>query len=239
MLRQHDVRNGLLRALPAECWPAFAPHLDRVTLQEGEVLASPDEPIGALFFPEGAVISLLDAIGDAQRVEIGLVGYEGMIGWPVLLRASCSPFEATVQLGGSTAVRIGAAPFVAACRRSAAAERLFLAFVQTLTAQLGRTVASTLCDPVERRLGRWLLMWHDRVSCDEIDLTHRHIASMLSLRRASVTDALHVLEGEGMIRCRRKRVTIRSRAALRTLAAASYGCPEACYREMIGPFGKG
>ena len=42
-------------------------------------------------------------------------------------------------------------------------------------------------------------MAQDRVDDDEIPLTHEFLAMMLGTRRASVTDALHVLEECGTI----------------------------------------
>jgi hypothetical protein len=48
--------------------------------------------------------------------------------------------------------------------------------------------------PVER-LARWLLMCHDRVGGNEVAVTHDFLSMMLSVRRPSVTTALHVLEG--------------------------------------------
>jgi hypothetical protein len=61
---------------------------------------------------------------------------------------------------------------------------------------------------------------------------------MVAAQRTGVTHALHMLEGEGMIRARRGRVTILDRTRLMRLAADSYGVPEAEYRRLIGSFGK-
>jgi hypothetical protein len=38
-------------------------------------------------------------------------------------------------------------------------------------------------------------MAQDRIGSDEINVTHDVLALMLGVRRASVTDALHILEG--------------------------------------------
>lgn len=54
--------------------------------------------------------------------------------------------------------------------------------------------------PVEVRLARWLLMAHDRADGDELALTNDYMAVMLAVRRPSVTTALHVLEGNRLIR---------------------------------------
>ena len=111
-------------------------------------------------------------------------------------------------------------------------------FVQSMFAQIGQTAISNVNDPIQGRLCRWLLMNHDRLEGDEIQLSHSEIGNMLGVRRASVTDALHILEGEGLIRAKRKSICVRDRARLRACAGDNYGFAESEYRRLIGPFGK-
>lgn len=82
-------------------------------------------------------------------------------------------------------------------------------------------------------------MCHDREDGDKIAITHEFMAMMISADRSSVTVALHVLEGLGMIRSKRGRVLITDRLKLEALAGENYGRPEAEYRRLISPFGKG
>jgi hypothetical protein len=49
---------------------------------------------------------------------------------------------------------------------------------------------------------------------------------MLSVRRPSVTTALHVLEGKRFIRSERGRITIRDRRGIEEFAGSAYGKPE-------------
>lgn len=69
-------------------------------------------------------------------------------------------------------------------------------------------------------------MSHDRVDGDEIALTHDFISLMLSVRRPSVTTALHVLEGKRFIRSERGRIMIRDRRGIEEFAGNAYGKPE-------------
>ena len=62
---------------------------------------------------------------------------------------------------------------------------------------------------------------------------------MLAVRRSSVTVTLHTLEGTRAIRGTRGTVTVIDRERLEDIAGLSYGEPEAEYRRLIGPFGKG
>lgn len=65
------------------------------------------------------------------------------------------------------------------------------------------------------------------------------MATMLAVRRSSVTVTLHELEASGAaIRATRGRVTILDRARLATVAGESYGQPELEYGRLIATFGK-
>jgi hypothetical protein len=61
---------------------------------------------------------------------------------------------------------------------------------------------------------------------------------MLGVRRATVTDTLHVLEGRWRSGIRAVRSWCGDRAVLEELAGHSYGYAEAHYRSLIGPFGR-
>jgi hypothetical protein len=58
---------------------------------------------------------------------------------------------------------------------------------------------------------------------------------MLCVRRSGVTTALHVLEGEGMIKSMRCLIRVVDRAKLERLAADSYGMPESEYNRVFEP----
>jgi CRP-like cAMP-binding protein len=77
--------------------------------------------------------------------------------------------------------------------------------------------ANALCT-VEERLARYLLAYGERSPADELNLTHGMLSRMLGVRRAGVTDALHLLEGKGAIRNTRRVVTIRDREMLRQIS---------------------
>ena len=104
---------------------------------------------------------------------------------------------------------------------------------------MARAITSSLQHPVEQRVARWLLMRHDRVGGDILAVHHDDIAGSMNVRRASVTDRLHLIEGERLIRCSRGRIAIRDRCGLEALAGEAYGAAEAQYRLLIAPFGKG
>ena len=87
---------------------------------------------------------------------------------------------------------------------------------------------------IEERLARWLLMVQDRIDGDEAALTHDFIAIMLGVRRPGVTDAIHALEGKGLVRATRGALRIVDREGLEALAGGAYGLPEKEYRRLFG-----
>jgi CRP-like cAMP-binding protein len=236
LIDQSSCRNLLLRSLREDDFALIAPSLSRVSLGASEVLAGPGEPINAVCFPEEGIITLSDLTDEGGRIGIGHTGYEGFVGWPTLLGSTLSPHEARSMAAGGSALRISSDALREACRVSEPLRELLLRFVQAFVVQLGRTVVSSLTQPVEVRLSRWALMAHDRIEGDEIRVTHDEVAVMLALRRASVTDALHILEGEGLIRARRGRVLVRDRGGLKRLAGGTYGYFESEYSRLIAPF---
>ena len=76
---------------------------------------------------------------------------------------------------------------------------------------------------METRLARWLLMCHDRVDGDDIQITHDFLSMMLGVRRAGVTTTIHILEGNGLIRAKRGVITVLDRDKLEELADNAYG----------------
>jgi CRP-like cAMP-binding protein len=233
------VGNWLLRTLRTDDYAYIRPHLEPVALNEGHIIVAQDEPITFVCFPESGVTSVADVQADGSRVEVALIGREGMTNSHLLLGCDLAPHEAIVQIGGGRSLRLSAERLHSFCQDRPAARALFLRYIHALSVQTARTLASNLRDCVEKRLSRWLLMCHDRVDGDEIRLSHDHIARMLGVRRATVTEAVHLLEGRLAIKNTRGLIQVRDRHVLEGLAADSYGFAEAHYRRLIGPFDHG
>ena len=229
--------NLLLGALAEEDLAFLEPRLELVTLPQGEVLVRQGDPIAYVYFPQSGVVTLGDVAADGSKLEVALVGREGMINAQFLLGCKQVPHEAFVQIGGE-ALRIAAHDLEALCARSPLAQGLFLRFIHALSVQATKTLASKVRDTVVKRLSRWLLMCHDRIDGDEINLIHQDIGRLLGVRRATITDTLHIMEGLGALRNTRARIVLRDRERLEQLAGGTYGLAEAEYRDLIGPFGK-
>lgn len=230
--------NLLIRSLGADDQNLLEPYFTRIAIDEDDVLATAGQAIDTVCFLEGGVASYSRLSSSGARTGIAMVGYEGFAGWHVLLGCHLSSYDIAVAVGGQTALRIAVPDLLAACARSPALQGLLMRFVQSFFAQLSQTAISNVSDSVQHRLCRWLLMNHDRLPGDEIQLSHNEIGNMLGVRRASVTDALHILEGEGLITAKRRSICVRDRRRLRDCGGENYGFAEAEYSRLIAPFGK-
>jgi CRP-like cAMP-binding protein len=190
-----------------------------------------NQPIDHVYFVERGVLSIL-ADSSQGRVEVGMIGPEGVGGVSAVLGVDRSPYAFMAQAEGE-ALRISAAELRAAYQQSPGISALLGRFLHALMVQTAQTAFANATLNVEARLARWILMTHDRVGCDDLPLTHDFLSMMLAVRRPGVTTATHVLEGAKMIRATRGQITVLDRDRLRDLADGAYGLAEAEYERVM------
>lgn len=229
--RQSD--NFLLQNLSPADFALVGPQLERVPFRMGDTLARAGDPIAHVYFPEGAIAGILAPLDGEHRFAVALVGQEGFIGWPLVLGDDRWPYEVAMRAEDGEALRLPARALTDAVERSATLRHTMLRFTSVLMTQMASTIVSSLAHPVERRMARWILLYHDRVRADEICMTHEEFRLMLGVRRSSVTDALHRLEDAQAVRTARGRVVVVDRGKLMALAGETYGRPEREYRRLI------
>jgi len=230
-LQQKSVRNRLLAGLTPGDFASIQTHLEPVELELRQVLINPNQPIEHLYFPETGYASVTTN-GHGSKIEIGIIGREGVVGVPVALATDRIPFEVFIQLAGR-ALRITTAQLEQAIAASPTLHRSLLRYAQALTVQTSGTAFANAEHTVEMRLARWVLMCHDRIDGDEFAITHEFMSMMLGVRRAGVTTATHILEGNGLIRAKRGSITVLNREGLLALADDAYGLPEAEYERLM------
>lgn len=225
MLEKREApRNMILRSLaPAELRTICA-SLHRADLLPMERLSDIGGPPQGIWFPESGFISVLVRDGRNVETEVAMVGREGAAGAAISSATRATGFHFVAQ-------QRGVAHFIAedeleAAQNAAPGLRSALAVaVTSLLAQVASTAHANARGRVVERLARWLLMAHDRVDADVLFLTHEVLAVMLGVRRVGVTNALHILEGERLIRAHRGRIRIVERAGLMAVANGLYAPP--------------
>jgi CRP-like cAMP-binding protein len=183
------LANSLLAALPAAEYRHLLAGLVSVTLKLGEVLHEPSAPIRYVYFPVGCVVCLMTAVAGHKAVEVGLVGYEGMVGMSLVLgtgAAACS-VRAVVAASGA-ALRMEAARFQNGFLQCALLQQELYRYTYAMLVRTRQTIACNCFHLSDARLARWLLMASERAQSEQLFLTQTFLADMLGLRRGTVTE---------------------------------------------------
>jgi CRP-like cAMP-binding protein len=222
-------QNKLLAALSSDDFALLEARLEPLTLKSKQMLEPANKAIKHNYFIASGLASVIAIGRNGHRLEVGIIGREGMTGLPVVLGNDRSPNETFIQVEGSGA-RVAADDLRQAMRQSASLSRVLLNFVNAFLIQTSHTALSNGTATIEERLARWLLMAQDRLDGDKVPLTHEFLSLMLGVRRAGVTGALNQLDRKGVIRLCRGRIEIVDRDGLINSANGSYGIPEAMAR---------
>jgi CRP-like cAMP-binding protein len=225
-------RNRLLAVLSHADRDLLIPALETIDLDVRHILEVPNDPISHVYFVESGLVSVVGAAALNHRIEIGMVGYEGMTGLSIVLGGDRSANETLVQSSGA-ASRISTESLRGMLEASRSLTATLLRYVNVFMVQGSQTALANGRGRLDERLARWLLMWDDRVQPDAVAVTHEFLALLLGVRRQGVTVALHELEGKGLIRATRGEVRILDRAGLELAASGFYGVPEAEYARSI------
>ena len=226
------VRNRLLSALGADDFALLEPKLERVPLVFDTVLIS-YQPIEHVYFPESGIVSAIIHTEEG-RIEVGMIGREGMVGVPVILGLDQSPHSFLIQ-GAGEALRIPTQDLRAAIAERPSIFRPLGLFTHTLMVQIGQTAYANVVHNTEVRLARWILLTQDRLDTEELPLTHEFLSAMLGVRRPGVTSATHTLEASGSIRNKRGRIEVLRRDNLLELTGDAYQAGVDEYERVMGP----
>ena len=227
------TENQILGALPPEDRERIAAHLEPVELPHGHVIYHVDQQMEHVYFPTNSMVSLVSQLSDGTSIEVGVTGFEGMVGLPVMLGVDRSPHECITQINDG-AMRAKADSIRSEFKRGGALQDLLLRYSQSLMLTVSQVAACNRVHTVGERLARWLLMSYDRCPISELPLTQDFLAIMLGTRRAGVTEAAVILQAEGVINYRRGRITMTDREGLEETACECYKIIKAEFDRLPG-----
>jgi len=226
------IRNRLLSMLTPADWSLLVPHLEPVTMRERQVIEVPQKPIAHAYFLEIGVASVVAVDSEDHRIEVGVIGYEGVTGVPLIMGDNRAQHSTYMQIPGS-GHRVSADRLRAAIGQSESLRALMLKSAQGFMIQTAHTALANGRAKLEQRLARWLLMALDRLTTDTVPLTHEFLAVMLGVRRAGITVAIHGFERRGLVTTRRGQLTVVDRGGIEQIAGSFYGTPEAELRRLL------
>ena len=232
MQQIRSFENAILAQLPAVEIDAIFAHLEPIDLPLGFCIVPAGETVDYVYFLERGLGSIVVVSPAGKKAEAGMFGFEGFAPTPPAVGFGISLYEVIVQSPGN-GYRIKVAAFSELMELCPIFVQILHRVSHNLATQASYTALSNGVHLTDVRLARWLLMCHDRVG-SKIIITHEYISLLLAVRRASVTDALHVLEGKGFIKSERRLVLVRNRAAMEIFARDAYGQPEKEYRQLFG-----
>ena len=213
--------NCLLAELPQPEFERLIPHLSIKLLHLGDVLANAGDVVEYVYFPLSGVISHVLTSEEGTDVEVGLHGHEGLSGLEAIFLDGRMLYRASVQVPGR-ALRLPAEFFRAQFDMGGVLQKIALRHLQTASALTAQSVLCNRLHTTEERLCRWLLMVHDRVQGDQMELTQEFIANMLGTRRSGVTVACGALKNAGFIEYERGCITVLDRQGLEDSSCECY-----------------
>jgi CRP-like cAMP-binding protein len=160
-------------------------------------------------------------MGNGAAIEVGNIGREGLAGVSAALGVLTTPHKHLVQAEGA-ALRMDAVALARECEKDGPLRRVLVRYHTYFLFQVSQAGACNGIHSVHQRCCRWLLMSHDRIGSDDLPLTHEFLATMLGVRRVSVTLVLHPLQELGLIRTARGRITVRDRKGLEVATCECY-----------------
>lgn len=228
------ARNRLIDGLPAATTRSLLAESRTIDLEIGQVLADAGELVARIVFPTTAIVLVTAQVRGHEPLEIGMIGFEGMLGATLGLGVERHPLRAIIQ-GRGVALEIPADSFRRQLNHSKALNGAVHGYLFVLAEQLAQTAACNAFHKVSARLARWLLMMDDRARGEPLELTHLFLSRMLGVRRSAVTIAAGQLQEQETIRYARGNIQVLSRPGLEAAACECYPSAQAAYRRQFGP----
>ena len=225
--------NKLLARLPPDEYRRLLPDLATIHLRPKRVLLKPHVAVRKLYFLAGGVCSITQVTADGQMAGVALVGNEGVVGLTAFGGDPESGQTAVVEIADGSAQAMDAKVFRREVNRGTTFKDLMHHYMQAFVESLMQSVACNALHPIEKRCARCLLDIRDRVGRDEFPLTQEILATMLGVRRASVTLAAGALHRAGLIDHAHKRITILDPAGLESAACECYAITKAHFARLL------
>ncbi|QOZ23906.1 Crp/Fnr family transcriptional regulator [Bradyrhizobium sp. CCBAU 51753] len=218
LVQRLNVKNAVLNALPPVDFERLRPCLRPVLFKRNSVLEEQSRPIENICFIEAGLVSLRRK-SSTSSVEIALIDSRGILGISGLLGMHMAGHQSiAVTSGMMLCMRVS--DLLSIMETQPDIRKHLLCGLQALLLHTSQVALCALSHSLAQRVAGWLCHASDSVGGMEIPVSHEYIASMLGLRRASVTESLIRFEREGLIAKTRGALRVRDRDRLKQVACS-------------------
>ena len=227
-----DLPSRFLSLLSKEEFAQIAPLLTLIECDAKHILGERGGLIDFVYFPCGAVLSVLALMHDGHAVEVGTIGDEGVHGIDALIGCTHWMELSLCQVAGPV-LRMSVADFQRAVQPGAPLNRIAFHYLRVYLASVSQSVACNRLHSIEERFARWVLMTQDRVHRDDFDLTQEFLADMLGVHRPQVSLVAGAFQQAGFLKYHRGHMTILAREKLEDSACECYALGRAQVDAML------
>lgn len=219
MNQRFIFKNAVLNALDSDTVDRLL--LEPVTFETEYQIEFPGDIIRHLYFVEEGMASITTTFSNGAQVEVGMCGYESVIGVSALMGTKRSLNRIYTQIAGRghrCALETARQEF----NLGGVFQSLALRYAQT---QLLLAMQSAGCNAqheVDQRLARWLLICADRAQTTTFKMSQEYLSHMLGNSRPSVSKAASLLKKEGLIEYTRGVINVPDVGRLEAKACECY-----------------
>jgi CRP-like cAMP-binding protein len=195
--------------------------LKAVVFKTGQRIEMPGQPIKKVYFLESGMASMTTIFADGREVEVGMFGYESVIGVSALMGATASLNHVYTQIVGT-----GYSCTLEAAKKAfdngGIFQKLALRYVQAQLVQSMQSAGCAAMHNFEQRLSRWLLISADRAHVESFEMSQEFLSHMLGSTRPTVSLVAGTLKKEKLITYNRGRIHILDRKGLEGRSCECY-----------------
>jgi CRP-like cAMP-binding protein len=217
--KSSKYQNTLLKSFDSELIARL--QLAPVVFKAGQKIEQPGKPVRYLYFLDSGMASMTTMFAGGPEVEVGMFGYESVIGVSALMGTVQSLNHIYTQVAG-TGYRCSYANALKEFERFGVFHNLCLRYVQAQLLQSSQSAGCASAHKYEQRLARWLLITADRAHVETFKMSQEFLSHMLGSTRSTVSVVAKTLKKEKLIDYKRGVITILDRQGLEDRSCVCY-----------------
>ncbi len=221
IIQKQPASNALIGSLPDVLRGGFLDRCNPVSLNAGNQLDCDGDNARFAYFPIDGVVCLRVSLASNKSLDVAIIGNEGMYGTPLWFGGRTCQLDGLVRQTGHF-LRMDLSVFQQYLQQHIELREIVGNYVIALLEQMAQTAACVCFHDVQSRLATLLLMTHDRIHRDNLQITHSCLADIMGVRRSAITVAAGVLQKKQLMRYARGRIQLTSRRGMELVACECY-----------------